>query len=97
MQSRAKKGVEEASSMSPNSHSNKLVYVRYRDHIEFRNTSHKLYFDVNVREAVGWLIFESNEFLCITYDRSVQPLPNEGCESGFSIIKSDILELREIK
>ena len=86
-----------ASSMTSNNHSKKLVYVRYRDHILFRNSNPRLYFDVNEREAVGWLIFESDEFLCISNDRSVQPLPNEGCESGFSIIKSDIVELREVK
>lgn len=83
--------------MSLNIHSKKLVYVRYRDHILFRNSNPKLYFDVNLREAVGWLIFESEKLLCISNDRSVYPLPNEECESGFSIIKSDIEELREIK
>lgn len=83
--------------MNPNNHSKKLVYLRYKDHILFRNSNPKLYFDVNMREAVGWLIFESEEFLCISNDRSVYPLPNEVCESGFSIIKTDIVEIREIK
>ena len=83
--------------MSLNNHSKKLVYIRYRDHILFRNSNPKLYFDVNMREAVGWLIYESEKFLCISNDRSIYPLPNEECESGFSIIKSDIEELREIK
>ena len=83
--------------MSPNSHSNKLVYVRYRDHILFRNSNPRLYFDVNLRETVGWLIFDSDEFLCISNDRSVSPLPYEACESGLSILKSDIIELKEIK
>ena len=91
-----KRGVVARSNCS-NNHSNKLVYIQYKDHILFRNSNPKLYFDVNVREAVGWLIFDSDEFLCSTYDRSVQPLPYEACESGFSIIKSDIVELREIK
>ena len=82
--------------MSPNGHSGKLVHIKYKDHILFRNSHPKLYFDVNVREAVGWLVFESEEFLCISNDRSVKGLPNEACESGFSIIKSDIVELKEI-
>lgn len=86
-----------ASSMNPDNHSNKLVYVRYKDHVLFKNVNPRLYFDVVEREAVGWLIFDSDQYLCISNDRSVQGLPNEACESGFSIIKSDIVELREIK
>ena len=83
--------------MSVNNHSNKLVYIKYRDHILFRNANPKLYFDVNIRETVGWLIFDAETFLCISNDRSVIPLPNEACESGLSLNKSDIVELREIK
>ena len=83
--------------MNPNNHSKKLVYVRYKDHILLKNANPRLYFDVVEREAIGWLIFETDEFLCILNDRSVQPIPNEVCESGFSILKSDIIETREIK
>ena len=50
------KGGVEVSSTDPDSHSNRLVHIQYKDHIEFKNTNHKLYFDVNVREAVGWLV-----------------------------------------
>lgn len=83
--------------MTPNNHSNKLVYIKYKDHVLFRNSNPKLYFDVHVREAVGWLIYDSDESLCISNDRSVQHIPYEACESGFSLIKSDIIELKEIK
>lgn len=86
-----------ASSMNPNNHSKRLVYIRYKDHILFKNANPRLYFDIVDREAVGWLIYETDEFLCILNDRSVQPMPNEVCESGFSILKSDIIETREIK
>ena len=83
--------------MSPNNHSKQLVYVRYRDHVLFKNANPKLYFDVIEREAIGWLIHETDEFLCILNDRSVQPIPNEVYESGFSILKLNIIETREIK
>ncbi|MDQ1280662.1 MAG: hypothetical protein QG670_1925 [Thermoproteota archaeon] len=94
---RQKKGVEVASSMNPDNHSKKLVYIKYKDHILFKHVNPRLYFDVVKREAVGWMIYETNEFLCILNDRSVQPIPNEACESGFSLLKSNIIETREIK
>ena len=94
---RKSKGGGTASRICPNSHSKRLVYIRYKDHIEFRNTSHKLYFDVNVREAVGWVVLETDKYLFLLYDRSVDPLPSETLESGLILIKSDILKVKEVK
>lgn len=91
------KGGVEASSISLDGHSNRLVHIRYRDHVEFKNTSHKLYFDVNIREAVGWIVLETDKYLFLLYDRSVEPLPHEAPESGLILIKSDILEVKEVK
>ena len=88
---------EGKSSIRPNSHSKRLVCIRYKDHIEFRNTNHKLYFDVNVRETVGWVVLETDKCLFLLYDRSVELLPNETPESGFILIKSDIVDMKEIK
>ena len=90
-------GGVEASSTDPISHSNRLVHIKYKDHIEFKNTNHKLYFDVNVREAVGWVDIETEEYISILYDRSAEPLPDEAIESGLILIKSDILEMKEVK
>ena len=90
-------GCVEASSPDPISHSNRLVYVKYWDHILFRNSNPQLYGDMNVREAVGWLVIETNNYLCLLNDRSVDPLPSEARESGLILIKSDILEVEEIK
>ena len=83
--------------MASNAHSKKLIYVRYRDHILFRNADPRLYLEIVEREAVGWLIYETDKSLCILNDRSVRPIPNELRESGFSISKPDIVETREIK
>lgn len=87
----------EASRDCPNRHSNRLMYVRYRDHVQFHNANPKLYFDVNVREAVGWLTCEEDEFLVLTSDRSAEPLPYEVRENFLIIIKSDILKMEKIK
>ena len=95
--SERQKGGVEASSTRSVSHSNSLVIVIYNDHIEFRNSSHKLYFDPIIREAVGWLLLETDEHIMLLYDRSVDLIPNEAPESGLIIVKSAIVELREIK
>ena len=91
------KGGGGASSNRPSSHSNRLVHAIYWDHLEFKNSSHKLYSDGNLREAVGWLILETDKNIVILYDRSVERLPNEHFESGLILIKSDIVEVREVK
>ena len=72
-----------------------LLYVKYKDHVLFRNcNSSKM--KPSVREVVGWLNFESTDNVCICYDKPVDPLPYEKRESGFIILKSDVLEVREI-
>lgn len=90
-------GGVEASSIDPISHSNRLVHVRYKDHILFWNSDPVLYESLNIREAVGWLERETEEFICLTYDRSVKSLPYERRDKGLVLSKSDILEIREVK
>jgi len=73
-----------------------LMYVKYKDHVLFKKCDHS---DMkpNVREAVGWLVLETNDAIHICCDRSVKPLPYEKLsESGLLILKSDVLERREI-
>ena len=74
-----------------------LVYVRYVDHVLFRKADPSL-LKPCVREVVGWLVRESDEAVCLSLDRAVEPLPFEKpAESGFVILKSDILEMRRIE
>ncbi len=94
METKTNGGVE-ASSQSPSSHSNRLIYLRYKDHVLFRNSDPKLYESPNIRETLGWLLHETNEALFIIHDRSVKPFPNEVRETGLIILKSDILEIKQ--
>jgi hypothetical protein len=74
-----------------------LTYVKYRDHVLFKKCNHS---DMkpSIREVVGWLVHETQEAIYICCDRSVDPLPCEKpSESGLVILKSDILERREIE
>ena len=72
-----------------------LVCVRYRDHVLFKNCN-PTDLSPSVREVAGWLTFESSEAICVCYDKPVDPLPNEKRQSGFVILKSDILKMFEI-
>ncbi|MDI6848134.1 MAG: hypothetical protein QMD23_08480, partial [Candidatus Bathyarchaeia archaeon] len=58
-----------------------IIYVRYRDHVLFRNTDQALYKPV-LRETVGWLEKESPEAIWILWERSAEPLPRLGSPDG---------------
>lgn len=75
-----------------------LIYIRYKDHVLFRYADPSLCKPV-MREAVGWLLKEDDEAIWILWDRSVEKLANErtGSESGLVILRSDILEMRNIE
>ena len=75
-----------------------IVYIRYLDHVLFRNADPNLY-EPAIREAVGWLIKENDEAVWILWERGVERLPHERplpIESGLVIVKSDILEIRKL-
>ncbi len=90
-------GGEKASSLNPDRHKNRLVNVRYMDHIFFRNSNPDLYKSPNIREAVGWIYTETDEVLVLIADKSVKQLPHEKSRFGLTILKSDILEIKEIE
>lgn len=73
-----------------------LVCVKYQDHVLFKNCN-PTELRPSVREVAGWLTFESTDAICVCYDKPVDPLPNEKRQSGFLILKNDILEIHEIK
>ena len=90
-------GGVEASSTCSTIHSKRLVLVRYKDHILFWNSDPFLYESLNIREAIGWLERETEEFICLTSDRSVKSLPYERQDKGLVISKLDILKMRGVK
>jgi hypothetical protein len=72
------------------------VYVRYKDHVLYKNIQHPIEEAVE-RETVGWLSKQTNEIMLIEHDRTI---PNEqipsGQGSGVIIMKSCITEIREL-
>jgi hypothetical protein len=73
------------------------VYVRYRDHILFRNTMNTI--DVPVeRETIGWLANENADAICIHWDKTLKPFSkmNESPHCGLVLIKNCILEIHAL-
>lgn len=74
----------------------RLIYVRYRDHVLYHRAQPET-LGPQTRECVGWLVYESPEYVIITWDRDAEPPTLKGGDpkaSGLVLLCSDILELR---
>jgi hypothetical protein len=75
-----------------------LVFIRYLDHVMF-NRSSPLAVQPQIREAVGWLVYECECYVTITWDFDAEPPTLKGGDpkaSGIVILKSDILQLEKV-
>ena len=75
-----------------------LVLVRYLDHVLY-NRSSALAMKPQVREAVGWLIYECEQYVTLAWDHDAEPPTLHGGDpkaSGLVLLKSDILELKKL-
>jgi len=78
----------------------KLVYVRFLDHVLFRNTRESRRIRPVVRETIGWLVEDRDDYIRLLWERSVKKLPQERSQdriSGMIILKPLILEIKEVK
>ncbi len=85
--------------ISPLNPLQQLIYVRYRDHVLF-NRSIAGMMQPQIREAVGWLVYECELYVIVSWDRDAGPTTLHGGDpkaSGLVLLKSDILELRKLK
>jgi hypothetical protein len=72
------------------------VYVRYKDHVLFRNVVNPIE-EALERETIGWLTKQNNEIILIEHDRTIPDAQSSsGQGSGLIILKSCILEIREL-
>lgn len=72
------------------------VYIRYLDHVLFRNTPEALE-NAAERETIGWLTQENKELVCVQHDRTIESLQYAGgTASGLVLLKSCILEIRAL-
>jgi hypothetical protein len=76
-----------------------LIVVRYLDHVLF-NRSSAVVMKPQVREAVGWLVYECEQYVILTWDRDAEPPTLKGGDpksSGLVLLKSDILGLKKFE
>jgi len=78
--------------------SKKLVCVRYVDHVLY-NRATAVAMKPQIRKAVGWLIYECDQYITLTWDHDDEPPTLQGGDSkasGLVLLKSDILELQRL-
>jgi hypothetical protein len=77
----------------------KLIYVRYLDHVLFSRCS-ALTMQPQVREAVGWLVYECEQYVTLCWDRDAEPPTlkrGDSKASGLVLLKTDILEMKKLE
>lgn len=82
----------------PASKTMELIFVRYLDHVLY-NRSLAVAMKPQKREAIGWLIYDCDLYVILVWDRDAEPPTLHGGDpkaSGLVLLKSDILELREL-
>jgi hypothetical protein len=75
-----------------------LIFVRYLDHVMYNRTP-ALAMKPQVRETVGWLVYECEYYITITWDRDADPPTLKGGDpkaSGLVLLKSDILQMKKL-
>jgi hypothetical protein len=81
--------------MSRNLGLQELVFVRYIDHVLFNRAS-ALTMQPQVREAVGWLVYECDNYVILCWDRDAGPPTLHGGDpkaSGLVLLKSDVINM----
>ncbi len=85
----------DAGTSSPNP-SQQLIFVRYLDHVLY-NRNYAVLMKPQTREAVGWLVYDCELYLVLSWDRDAEPPTLHGGDpkaSGLVLLKSDILDLQ---
>lgn len=85
--------------MAESAKTKQMVFVRYLDHVLY-NRSSALAMKPQVREAVGWLVYESEQYVTLAWDCDAEPPTLKGGDpkaSGLVLLKSDILELKKLE
>ena len=75
-----------------------LIHVRYVDHVLYNRAS-ALAMQPQAREAVGWLVYECDQYLTLSWDRDSGPPTLHGGDpkaSGLVLLKSDIITLERL-
>ncbi len=94
-----KSSLKRDSGTSPPNPSQQLIFVRYLDHVLY-NRNLAVAMKPQKREAVGWLVYDCELYLILSWDRDAGPPTLHGGDpkaSGLVLLKSDILDLQRLK
>ena len=73
-----------------------LVYVRYKDHVIFKNLKESIKEAVE-RETIGWIQKRTDEIILIEHDRTIQTAKFESNQvNGIVLLNSCIIEIRAL-
>ena len=75
-----------------------VVYVCYSDHVLFKDADASEYHPW-IRETIGWLDFQGEDFVRIVWERFHEPQSSENARlrsTGLSISRNDIMEMRRV-
>lgn len=76
-----------------------LIFVRYRDHVLYNRATPQA-MQPQIREAIGWQVYDCELYIIISWDRDAQPPTLKGGDpkaSGLVLLKNDILDLEHLK
>jgi hypothetical protein len=78
----------------------RIIFVRYKDHVLYNMTS-TLALKPQIREAIGWLLYDCSEYLILCWDTDADPPTlhsgDQKKASGLVLLKSTVLELRKLE
>lgn len=69
-----------------------LVYVRYLDHVLFKDMDPAAYSNPFTRETIGWLAGENERAIQVVWERQIGGGATRQKATGLVILKSDIIE-----
>jgi hypothetical protein len=96
---KCKSGPLGSAGTSPLNPLQQLIFVRYRDHVMYNRSSASM-MKPQTREAVGWLVYDCDLYIILTWDKDADPPTLHGGDakaSGLVLLKSDILDLQKLK
>ncbi|MFH1821227.1 MAG: hypothetical protein ABH852_02130 [Methanobacteriota archaeon] len=73
-----------------------LVYVRYLDHVLFKDVDPAAFSEPFTRETIGWLAEENDQAIQLIWERQLGEGPTRQRATGLVILKSDILGIKYI-
>jgi len=89
------KGPAGSSPLNPPEPANDLIFVRYLDHVLY-NRNYATAMKPQIREAIGWLVYDCESYVILSWDRDAEPPTLHGGDpkaSGLVLLKSDIINL----